>query len=55
MADRRTERWLTLISLVLALGCAGLAWAWTLKADEAACWRQALADDETVAAADCAP
>lgn len=50
-----TPRLLAAVSFVLAIGCAGLAVAWKHKADEAACWREALIDDErfAVAAADC--
>ena len=54
---RRPERTLALISIVLALGCAGPAAAWKLKADEADCWRRAMLDDETfaVAESECRP
>lgn len=34
-------RILALISVVLALMCAALAWAWTAEREVAACWRAA--------------
>lgn len=34
-------RILALISVVLALMCAALAWAWTTEREVAACWRAA--------------
>ena len=38
--------------LLLAFMCLGLALAWSRKADEAVCYRDALADGETPAIAD---
>jgi hypothetical protein len=49
---RWTVRLLALVSLLLGLMCLGLAIAWRAKAQEAACYRQALADGETPAIAD---
>jgi|GEM_PF-3845563 len=51
-----TIRLLAGACLLLALMCAGLAVAWTRKADEASCYREALAEGGTpaVADADCA-
>jgi hypothetical protein len=47
-----TVRLLAGACVLLALMCAGLAVAWSRKAEEASCYRQALADGETPAIAD---
>lgn len=47
-----TIRLLTGACVLLALMCLGLALAWRSKADEAACFREALADGATPAVAD---
>jgi hypothetical protein len=47
-----TIRLLALACVLLALMCLGLAAAWRLKADEAACFRDALVGGETPAIAD---
>jgi hypothetical protein len=54
-AQRRPLQLLAGVCVLLALMCVALAVAWKVKADEASCWREALEEDETVAAADCAP
>ena len=54
-SDVRSLRFISAVAVVLALGCVALAVAWREKADEADCWRQALEDDETIAAVDCGP
>ncbi|MBL8772216.1 MAG: hypothetical protein JNK30_12615 [Phenylobacterium sp.] len=45
-------RGLALTCVLLALMCAGLAVAWSRKAAEAACFREALATGETPAIAE---
>jgi len=47
-----TVRLLALACVLLALMCLALALAWRTKAEEAACFRQALAEGETPAVAD---
>lgn len=53
---RWTVRLLALASVLLATMCVMLALSWRAKSEEAACYRQALAEGETpaVADADCA-
>lgn len=53
---RWTVRLLTLASVMLAAMCLLLALSWRAKSEEAACYRQALAEGATpaVADADCA-
>ena len=43
---------LAAVTVALTSGCVALTIAWKLKADEAACWRQALIDSETIAVAE---
>jgi hypothetical protein len=56
VGDLTSKRWtfriLAATSVLLALMCAALAIAWTHKAEEAACYRSALADGETPTVAD---
>lgn len=52
---RNAVRWLTAACGGLGLICAGLAWAWAEKNAEAACWRDVVEEDQTLAAIDCGP
>lgn len=47
-----TLRTLAVACILLALMCVALAVAWRAKSDEAACFRDALADGETPAIAE---
>lgn len=49
---RWTVRLLALVSVLLAAMCLALALSWRAKSEEAACYRQALAEGETPAIAD---
>lgn len=49
---RWTIRLLAMACVLLALMCLALALAWRTKAEEAACFRRALSDNETPAIAD---
>ena len=51
-SPRGAIRALAAMCVLLGLMCLGLAVAWKGKVDEAACYRQALADGETPAIAD---
>lgn len=51
-STRWTVRLLAAACVLLALGCVVLAMAFGRKAEEASCYRQALADGETPAVAD---
>lgn len=51
-STRWTIRLLAGACVLLAMMCLSLALAWSRKSDEAACYRQALAQGETPAVAD---
>lgn len=44
-SPRTALRLLAAATVILALGCAALAVAWSEKRDEAACWRSAYEED----------